>query len=62
MSKMNFVLDRSDFEEQIVRTIPKAKNTSKHKYDQRYGKSNQSDMTSNLIRTTLGVVLVTSLM
>ena len=34
MSKMNCVLDRLDFEEQIVRTIPKAENTSKHKYDQ----------------------------
>ena len=27
-------MDRSNFEEQIVRTIPKAENTSEHKYDQ----------------------------
>ena len=32
--KMNYVLDRLDFKEQIVRMIPKAKNTSKHKYNQ----------------------------
>ena len=31
---MNYVLDRSDFKEQIVRTIPKAENTSEHEYDQ----------------------------
>ena len=31
---MNYVLDHLDFEEQIVRTIPKAKNTFEHKYDQ----------------------------
>ena len=27
-------MDRSDFEEQIVKTIPKAENTSEHEYDQ----------------------------
>ena len=27
---MNYLLDRSDFEEQIVKTILKIKNTSKH--------------------------------
>ena len=27
---MNYVLDRSDFEEQIVRIIPKAENNSEH--------------------------------
>ena len=27
-------MGRSQFEEQIVRTIPKAENTSEHKYDQ----------------------------
>ena len=57
---MNYVLDRLDFEEQIVKTIPKAENTSEHKYDQRYGQNDQSDMTSNTIRTTPGVVTVTS--
>ena len=31
---MNYVLDRSDFKRQIVKMIPKAKNTSEHKYDQ----------------------------
>ena len=56
---MNYVLDRSDFEEQIVRTIPKAENTSKHKDNQRYGQSDQSDMTSDTIRTTSEVVTVT---
>ena len=61
MSKMNCVLDRSDFEEQIVRTIPKAENTSKHKYNQRYGQADQSDMISDTIRTTPRVVTVTSL-
>ena len=61
MSEVNCVLDCSDFEEQIVRTIPKAENTSKHKYDQQYGQSNQSDMTSDTIRTTSGVVMVTLL-
>ena len=61
MSEVNCVLDRSNFEEQIVRTIPKAKNTSEYKYDQRYGQSDQSDMTSNTIRRTSEVVTVTSL-
>ena len=62
MSEVNCVLDCSDFEGQIVKTIPKAENTSKHKYDQQYGQSNQSDLTSNTIKTTPGVVSVTSLM
>ena len=31
---MNYVLDYSDFKGQIVRMIPKAKNISKHKYNQ----------------------------
>ena len=31
---MNYVLDCSNFEEHIVRTIPKAENTSEHKYNQ----------------------------
>ena len=39
---MNYILDCSDFEEQIVRTIPKAENTSKHK--------NQSETTSDTVR------------
>ena len=51
MSEVNCVLDRSDFEEQIVRTIPKAENTSEYE--------NQSDMTSNTIKTNPGVVTVT---
>ena len=34
MSEVNCVLDRSDFEEQIVGIIPKAEYTSEHKYDQ----------------------------
>ena len=42
-------MDRSDFEEQIVRTIPKAEKTSEHK-----NQSNQSnainDTTSNTVR------------
>ena len=39
---MNYVLDRSDFKEQIVRMIPKVENISKHE--------NQSDTTSNTVR------------
>ena len=31
---MNYVLNRLDFKGQIVRMIPKAKNTSEHKYNQ----------------------------
>ena len=31
---MNYVLDRLDCKEQIVRMIPKAENTSEHEYDQ----------------------------
>ena len=31
---INYVLDRSDFKEQIVRTIPKVENTFEHKYNQ----------------------------
>ena len=53
---VNSVLGRSQFEEQIVRMIPKTENTSEHK--------NQSDaindMTSDTIRTNPGVVTVTS--
>ena len=30
---MNYILDRLDFKEQIVRMIPKAENNSKHKHD-----------------------------
>ena len=40
---MNYVLDRSDFKKQIVKIIPKAENTSKHK--------NQSDTTSDTVKT-----------
>ena len=58
--EMNYVLDRSDFEVHIVRTISKAENTSKHEHNQQYGPSHQSDMTSNAIRTNPGVVTVTS--
>ena len=39
---MNYVLDYSDFEEQIVRMIPKAENTFKHE--------NKSDTTSDTVR------------
>ena len=42
MGEMNYVLDRSGFEEQIVRMIPKAENTSEHE--------NQSNTTSNMVR------------
>ena len=35
-------MDRLEFEEQIVRTIPKTKNTSEHE--------NQSDTTSDVVR------------
>ena len=58
MSEINYVLDYSNFEKQIVRTIPKVENNFKYKYNQQYGQSNQSTMTSNTIRTTPGVVLV----
>ena len=40
---VNYVLDRSDFKEQIVRMIAKAENTSKHK--------NQSNTISDMVRT-----------
>ena len=46
----------SDFEEQIVRTISKAENTFEHEDNQRYG---QSNMTSDMIRTTPGVITIT---
>ena len=36
---MNYILDRLDFKEQIMKMIPKAENTSVHKYNQRYGQS-----------------------
>ena len=39
---MNYVLDHSDFKEQIIRMIPKAENSSKHK--------NQSNTISNTVR------------
>ena len=43
---MNYVLDRSDFEEQIVRMILKAENTSEHQ-----NQSNTiNDTTSNTVR------------
>ena len=44
---MNYVLDRSDFEEQIVRMIPKVENTSEHQ-DQ---SDAINDTTSNTVRT-----------
>ena len=31
---MNYILDRLDFEEQIVRIIPIVENTSKHNYNE----------------------------
>ena len=34
MSEVNCVLDRLDFKEQIVRTIPKVENTSEYEYNQ----------------------------
>ena len=37
--EMNSVLGRSQFEEQLMKMILKAENTSKHKYDQQYGQS-----------------------
>ena len=40
---VNYVLDRSNFEEQIVKTIPKAENTFKHK--------NHSNTISNTVKT-----------
>ena len=40
--EINYVLDRLDFEKQIVRMIPKAENNSEHK--------NQSNTTSNTVR------------
>ena len=43
---MNYVLDRLDFEEQIVRMIPKAENTFEHK-DQ----SNRINDTARAIRS-----------
>ena len=45
---MNYVLDCLDFEEQIVRMIPKAKNTSEHQ-DQS-DQSNQSNANNNTAR------------
>ena len=63
IGKINYVLDRLYFEEQIVKTIPKAENTFKHKYDQsntnqRYSQSDQNDITTNTIKMTLEVVIV----
>ena len=60
MSEVNCVLDRSDFEEQMVRIIPKAENTFEYKYDQQYVQSDQSNITNNTIKTTLEMVSVTS--
>ena len=34
MSKVNCVLDRLQFEKQLMKMIPKAENTFEHKYDQ----------------------------
>ena len=51
MREMNYVLDRLDFKKEIVRTIPKAENTSKYKDNQQYGQSNQSDTINNTART-----------
>ena len=56
MNEVNCVLDRSKFKEQIVRTISKAEIISKHKYNQQYGQSNQSNITNNKIRKIPGVV------
>ena len=39
---MNYVLNRSDFKEQIVKMIPKAKNTSEYK--------KQSNIISNIVK------------
>ena len=58
---MNDVLDRSDFEEQIVRMIPKAENTSEQskqcnqRYNQRYDQSDQSNQ-NNAINNTARVI------
>ena len=43
IGKINYVLDRLDFEEQIVRMIPKTENTSKHNY-------NQNNTINNMVR------------
>ena len=58
---MNYVLDRPDFKEQIVRMIPKTENTFKHKYNQndtirairstiQLKQCNQSDTINNTAR------------
>ena len=52
MGEMNYVLDRLDFEEQIVRMIPKAENTSEQK--------NQSDTTSNTVRAIKAIKAIQS--
>ena len=79
---MNYVLDRSDFREQIIQTIDQTRamwSEWSKQYKQRYGQSNavraikaiwltirlercdQSDITSDTIRTNPGVVTVTLL-
>ena len=45
--KMNYILDRSNFEEQIVKTIPKA-NTSEHKYNQAKCLKTRDYITNNI--------------
>ena len=49
IGKINYVLDRSDFKEQMVRMIPKAENTSEHK-DQSDQSNAINNMTSNTVR------------
>ena len=44
-------MDRSDFEEQIVRTIPKAENISEHE-----NQSNQSDAINNTTSDTVRAI------
>ena len=58
MSEVNYVLDRSNLEVRMIdRTIPKVENTSEHKYDQRYGQSNQSNtIKSDTINNTIKAI------
>ena len=51
---MNYVLDRLDFEEKIVRMIPKAENTSKHK-DQSNAINNTTSNTVRAIKAIKGM-------
>ena len=78
---MNYVLDRSDFKEQIMRTIDQTRamrSERSKRYNQQYGQSDairaikairstirpeqcdQSNITSNTIRTNPGMVMVIS--